>query len=270
MRKKNNLLNNMDGFSIFGIVIALVVVGIMTAMTLPSFKARMQYKQAQYVAGVFKIIANSENAYMAKNGLFGNLVTLSQNGYLSPQFLQSIQPADNPGGPYPQPNWITLPFAHQTVHLCIADNGGCPNNLSQNGYFIGLYQVPVNYATYIKHEIPGSGIGSQRNGIDYVAYSAPVASAPPVKKAEYATTAGSVGSANAINPPSGVSVLYGWIQNDSPNYVELYFPNEGCHGGIRIFPPGFRGYGIENRSTGTRGRCTYGKDIYINSFTSSP
>jgi type II secretory pathway pseudopilin PulG len=175
------VLKNQDGFSgLIGILIAIVIIGIMSAMMLPTFTARMDYKQAQYIAGVTKTIENAENAYMAKNGSFANLVTLSQNGYLSPQFLQSLQPANNPGGPYPQPNWITLELAKQTVNLCIDNNGGCPDNPSGNNYFIGLYSVPSNYANYIEHELPGSGIGSQGGGLEYVAFSAPVPHAPPV------------------------------------------------------------------------------------------
>ena len=175
------VLKNQDGFSgLIGVLIAIVVIGIMSAMILPTFTARMNYKQAQYVAGVTKTIENAENAYMAKNGSFADLVTLSQNGYLSPQFLQSLQPANNPGGPYPQANWITLELAKHTVNLCIDNNGGCPDNPSGNNYFIGLYSVPSNYANYIEHELPGSGIGSQGGGLEYVAYAAPVPSAPPL------------------------------------------------------------------------------------------
>ena len=175
------VLKNNDGFSgLIGLLIAIVVIGIMSAMILPTFTARMNYKQAQYVAGVTQTIENAENAYMAKNGSFADLVMLSQNGYLSPQFLQSLQPANNPGGPYPQPNWITFELAKHTVNLCIDNNGGCPDNPSGNNYFIGLYSVPGNYANYIEHELPGSGIGSQGGGLEYVAYAAPVPSAPPV------------------------------------------------------------------------------------------
>ena len=207
------VLKNNDGFSgLIGLLIAIVVIGIMSAMILPTFTARMNYKQAQYVAGVTKTIENAENAYMAKNGSFADLVTLSQNGYLSPQFLQSLQPANNPGGPYPQPNWITLNIAKQTVNLCIANDGGCPDNPSGNNYFIGLYSVPGNYANYIEHELPGSGIGSQGGGLEYVAYAAPVPSAPPANAsgatpaAKYTQTWTNYGF-YTWTVPSGVTVI---------------------------------------------------------------
>ena len=191
------ILKNQDGFAgLIGLIVAIVVIGIMSAMVLPTFTARMNYKQAQYVSGVTKTIENAENAYMAKNGSFADLVTLSQNGYLSPQFLQALQPANNPGGPYPQPNWITLTLANQTVNLCIDNAGGCPDNPSGNNYFIGLYSVPGNYANYIEHELPGSGIGSQGGGLEYVAYSAPIPSSPPVASANYANSAGTASYAN--------------------------------------------------------------------------
>ena len=209
------ILKNQDGFSgLIGILIAIVVIGIMSAMMLPTFTARMDYKQAQYVAGVTKTIENAENAYMAKNGSFADLVMLSQNGYLSPQFLQSLQPANNPGGPYPQPNWITLELAKQTVNLCIDNNSGCPDSPSGNNYFIGLYSVPVNYATYLEHELPGSGIGSQGGGLEYVAYSAPVPSAPPIVIPDNGATPAAKYTQTWLSPgfyqwtvPSGVTVV---------------------------------------------------------------
>ena len=245
------VLKNNDGFSgLIGLLIAIVVIGIMSAMILPTFTARMNYKQAQYVAGVTKTIENAENAYMAKNGSFADLVTLSQNGYLSPQFLQSLQPANNPGGPYPQPNWITLELANQTVNLCIDNNGGCPDNPSGNNYFIGLYSVPGNYANYIEHELPGSGIGSQGGGLEYVAYAAPVPSAPPVANANYANSAGtasyanSSGTANSANNAnyantagyansSGLPAYSQWQNaiNRGTGYIYVYIDNysAGCH-----------------------------------------
>ena len=242
------VLQNQDGFSgLIGILIAIVIIGIMSAMMLPTFTARMDYKQAQYVAGVTKTIENAENAYMAKNGSFADLVTLSQNGYLSPQFLQSLQPANNPGGPYPQPNWITLELAKHTVNLCIDNNGGCPNNPSGNNYFIGLYSVPGNYANYIEHELPGSGIGSQGGGLEYVAYAAPVPSSPPVASANYANSAGTAsyannaGTANSANNAnyantagyansSGLPAYSQWQNaiNTGTGYIYVYLVKGTC------------------------------------------
>ena len=218
------ILKNQDGFTgLIGLIVAVVVIGIMSAMILPTFTARMNYKQAQYAAGVTKTIENAENAYMAKNGSFADLVTLSQNGYLSPQFLQSLQPANNPGGPYPQPNWITLNIANQTVNLCIDNNGGCPDNPSGNNYFIGLYSVPTNYATYLEHELPGSGIGSQGGGLEYVAYAAPIPSSPPVANANYANSAGTASYANTAGYANS-SGLPSWSQ-ESASYVGNFYGN---------------------------------------------
>ena len=209
------VLKNQDGFSgLIGLIVAIVVIGIMTAMYLPTQTAKNEYHQARYIAGVTKTIENAENAYMAKNGSFADLVMLSQNGYLSPQFLQSLQPANNPGGPYPQPNWITLELAKQTVNLCIDNNGGCPDNPSGNNYFIGLYSVPGNYANYIEHELPGSGIGSQGGGLEYVAYAAPVPSAPPIVVPDNGATPAAKYTQTWLTPgfyqwtvPSGVTVI---------------------------------------------------------------
>ena len=128
------VLKNNDGFSgLIGILIAIVIIGIMSAMMLPTFTARMDYKQAQYVAGVTKTIENAENAYMAKNGSFADLVTLSQNGYLSPQFLQSLQPANNPGGP---------PVASANY----ANSAGTANSSGPTSY--GTYTQMINNLGY--------------------------------------------------------------------------------------------------------------------------
>ena len=209
-----NQLKNNEGFGVIGLILVVLAFGLMAAMYLPTQTAKNEYYQARYISGVTKTIENAENAYMAKNSSFADLVTLSQNGYLSPQFLQSLQPASNPGGPYPQPNWITLTLANQTVNLCIDNAGGCPDNPSGNNYFIGLYSVPVNYANYIEHELPGSGIGSQGGGLDYVAYSAPVPSAPPVVVPDNGATPAAKYTQTWLNPgfytwtvPSGVTVI---------------------------------------------------------------
>ena len=177
------VLKNKNGFGLIGIIIAITVLMIMTASILPTFTARMNYKQAKYTVGVVRTIENAENAYMAKNSSFAPLTTLSANGYLSSTFLQSVQ-----GGSYPQPNWINLEIANQTGSACIDNGGGCPNNpgVGNNGYFMGIYGIPHQYQTYIEHEIPGSGV----NGTQEVDYVAPIPSAPPVATANYANTAG--------------------------------------------------------------------------------
>ena len=198
------VLKNQDGFSgLMGIIIAIVVIGIMSAMMLPTFTAKINYKQAQYVAGVTRTIENAENSYMAKNGSFLDLTDLGSDGYLSPVFLQSINESSvsytyTPSGSTTSTTYYTSTWTgiinKTTVNGCITDYPssvfsaagiGCPNNPGVgNGYYLTITNIPVqnssvNYANYIAHELPGSGIGSQSSGLEYVAYSAPVPSAPP-------------------------------------------------------------------------------------------
>ena len=190
------ILKNQDGFSgLIGLLIAIVVIGIMSAMMLPTFTAKMQYKQAQYAAGVIKTIENAENAYMAKNNSFADLTTLSSQGYLSDNFLQSVQ-----GAMYPQPNWINLEIANQTVNVCIDNGSGCPNNpgVGNNGYFIGIYGIPPQFQTYIEHEFPGSGA----SGTQDISYVAPIPSSPPVANAQNANYATTAGYANSSGLPA--------------------------------------------------------------------
>ena len=200
-------LKNRNGFGLIGLIAAMTIIIIMTAMVIPTFTAKMNYKQAKYTVGVIKTIENAENAYMAKNGSFTDLVTLSNQGYLSSNFLQSVQ-----GGSYPQPNWVSAQIANQTVNICIDDSSGCPNNpgVGNNGYFLGIYNIPSNFQTYIEHELPGSGaVGTQD-----VSYIAPVPSSPPVANANYANSAGSANTANYANTAgfANSSGLPAWSQ----------------------------------------------------------
>lgn len=209
-------LKNQNGFTgLMGLIIAIVVIGIMSAMLVPTFTAKMNYKQAKYTVGVIRTIENAENAYMAKNGGFAVLTTLASQGYLSSNFLQSVQ-----GGSYPQPNWVNTQIANQTVSICVDNGSGCPNNpnVGINGYFIGIYSIPANFQTYIEHELPGSGgVGTQD-----VSYVAPVPSAPPVAKANYANSAGNANYANTAGYANS-SGLPAWSQESNSLVGTIYY-----------------------------------------------
>ncbi|MDA8299756.1 MAG: hypothetical protein M0Z57_07145 [Deltaproteobacteria bacterium] len=217
------ILKEQDGFTgLIGLIIGIVVIGIMSAMMVPTFTAKMNYKQAKYAAGVIKTIENAENAYMAKNNSFADLTTLASQGYLSDNFLQSVQ-----GGSYPQPNWINLEIANQTGGACIDNGGGCPNNpgVGNNGYFLGIYNIPANFQTYIEHELPGSGaVGAQD-----ISYVAPIPSSPPVANAQNANYANSAGNANYANTAgyANSSGLPAWSQehnNGAGTYINYDNP----------------------------------------------
>lgn len=243
------VLRNKDGFTgLMGLIAAIVVIGIMSAMLVPTFTAKMNYEQARYAGGVIKTIENAENAYMAKNNSFADLTTLANQGYLSSNFLQSIQV-----GSYPQPNWFNLEIANRAVSACIDNGSGCPNNpgVGTNGYFMGIYGIPANFQTYIEHELPGSGnVGTQD-----VSYVAPVPSAPPVATANYANSAGFANSSGLpawsqeannyvgttapinYNGPWGV----GFINTTGNTLLEEYCINGSCV--ISTYSPGEFGRG---------------------------
>lgn len=216
-------LKNQDGFTgLIGLIVAIVVIGIMSAMMVPTFTAKMQYKQAQYTVGVIRTIENAENAYMAKNNSFADLTTLANQGYLSSNFLQSVQ-----GASYPQPNWINIEMANQAGSACIDNGSGCPDNpgVGNNGYFIGIYNIPHQFQTYIEHELPGSGsVGTQD-----VSYVAPIPSSPPVANAQNANYANTAGYANSSGLPS-------WNQEQN-SYVGSYLPIIYGNGGIYAYNP---------------------------------
>ena len=220
------ILKNKAGFGIIGMILTLTVLMIMTAMIIPTFTARMNYKQAQYTVGVIKTIENAENAYMAKNNSFADLTTLASQGYLSDNFLQSVQ-----GAMYPQPNWINLKIANQGGSACIDNGSGCPNNpgVGNNGYFMGIYNIPPQYQTYIEHELPGSGA----SGTQDVSYVAPVPSAPPVATANYANSAGSANYANTAGYANS-SGLPAWSQEQN-SFVGSYYSGGGGGGSFRAY-----------------------------------
>ena len=211
------VLKNKNGFGLIGIIIAITVLMIMTASILPTFTARMNYKQAKYTVGVVRTIENAENAYMAKNNSFADLTTLASQGYLSSNFLQSVQ-----GGSYPQPNWVSAQIANQTVNVCVDNYSGCPNNpgVGANGYFVGIYGIPTQFQTYIEHEIPGSGAVRTQD----VSYVAPIPSSPPVANAQNANYANSAGNANYANTAgyANSSGLPAWSQ-EANSHVGSYF-----------------------------------------------
>lgn len=215
------LLKNKDGFGVIGIIIAIMVLIIMTAAILPTFTARMNYTQAQYSAGVVQTIENAENSYMAKNGGYADLTTLSADGYLSSNFLQSVQ-----GASYPNPNNVSTQIANQTVSICIDSGSGgsiCPNSPTlTNGYFMGIYNTPSQYQVYFEHELPGSGaVGTQD-----ISYVAPVPSAPSVTNADpkalAAAKAAFIGTYNSTlaNPYS--AVVYDAPGSTDPAYNAIY------------------------------------------------
>ena len=178
------MLKKQDGFSLIGLIVGLVVLGILTTMAVPTFTAYMRHEQAKKIAGEVNMIRNAENTYLAKNNSFASLDQLATNGYISSNFLSSINESTTAYGSYYASTW-TAEIGNQNITGCITDDPssgqGCPNNPGvSNGYFLGLQSVPANFGTYFESEIPGSGIGSQGGGLEYVAYVVPVPSAPPV------------------------------------------------------------------------------------------
>jgi type II secretory pathway pseudopilin PulG len=260
------MLKNRDGFGLVGLIVAMMIVIIMTAAVIPTFTAKMHYKQAKYVAGNVMALENAENSYMAKNsGTFANLNQLGTGGYLSSFFLQL--PATQPPTGDSSNNWITAgKIGEQVITACIDTVGDtnliCPNNpassTNNNGYFIGIYGIPQNYATYFEHEFPGSGIGTPVGGLNYVSDTIPIPSAPPstngslmsvseLAKAEpfdelypiylplygctplgsyspilFTTTYGCPQAYTTVGPIGQVKVYANYYVNSTPYYVEYY------------------------------------------------
>ena len=212
-------LKNNDGFiGIVGLLLVVLAIGIMTAMYLPTKTAKNEYHQAHYAAGITEVVENAENAYLAKNSTFASMDTLAANGYISSNFLSSLSESTTSHGSEFASTWNVGYIGSQALTACITDATpadvsagwpGCADNPGMsNGYFIGIYSVPTTYANYLAHELPGSGIGSQSAGLDYLAYSAPVPSAPPVNSSPSIPNPAIFRNNGQFTVPSGVNTIF--------------------------------------------------------------
>jgi competence protein ComGC len=255
-------LKNNDGFiGIVGLLLVVLAIGIMTAMYLPTKTAKNEYHQAHYAAGITEVVENAENAYLAKNSTFASMDTLAANGYISSNFLSSLSESTTSHGSEFASTWNVGYIGSQALTACITDATpadvsagwpGCADNPGMsNGYFIGIYSVPTTYANYLAHELPGSGIGSQSAGLDYLAYSAPIPSAPPVATANYANSAGSANFVNIkqftqasaqiqlISSPCSPG-QYQYLNTSSNLVTVLIGDNGGYLSNIEVLYPGYQ------------------------------
>lgn len=234
------LLGERRGFiGIAGIVLLIVVIGIMAALLVPSGISEMRLKQAGYISGITNIIRNAEDAFMAKNGAFASLSELSSGDYILPVFVTRIGGVTTSYGSNYASTWNPGAIGNQAVTACITDATaadvsagwtGCPYNTGTTGYFIGVYSVPVKFAEYFQHELPGSVVGNQGGGLDYIAFIAPVPSTPPTQTAP--TGFFPIGTVNFTSYG-----YYTWTVPDGVTEVHIIVAGGGGGGG-----GGFGGY----------------------------
>ena len=144
-------------------------------------------------------------------------------------------------------NWVGVHIANQSVNICIDNSTGCLNNpgVGSAGYFIGIYNIPSQYQTYIEHELPGSGaVGTQD-----ISYVAPIPSSPPVANAQNANYANTAGYANSSGLPAwsqeansyvGQPWSRYWWYNTTGNTLLVSYDECSSGTGITLVPPGGR------------------------------
>ena len=116
-----------------GLIIALVIIGVMSAMILPTFLAKNYMFQAKYIVSTVQIIENAENAYIvATNGQSANLSQL-------------------------EPNYIDIPLNGGNFQYYIGNqNVNISVSPGSNSYTINMNNINKNYVKYIATSLAGS------------------------------------------------------------------------------------------------------------------
>ena len=116
-----------------GLIIALMIIGVMSAMILPTSLAKNYMFQAKYIVSTVQIIENAENAYIvATNGQSANL------SQLEPNYIDIPLNGGN----------FQYPIGNQNVNISVSPGS--------NSYTINMNNINKNYAYYMASSLAGS------------------------------------------------------------------------------------------------------------------
>lgn len=164
------------GFSLVGVLISMVALGIMATAAIPALKGILFKNRADNVSVLANTLINAESTYVNNNNQFSGISGLQMAGYLA-QGL-GIDFVNN--NPYTDCIYGSITAKNDTK-ICLS-----VNNVNQNGtsreisYTLAITPditaIPLNYYNYyleIKHNIPGSSIinGDEIEYIDPIALS---------------------------------------------------------------------------------------------------
>lgn len=171
--------NNKDnkGFSLIGVIISMIILGIMATAAIPAFKGMLFENRANNVSILANTLINAESTYVNNNNRFSSIIGLQTAGYLA-RGLEINSAGNNPSGDCIYGS-IT---AKNDTKICLSVNDISQNGISREiSYTLTIMPVSstpstnyYNYYVEIKHNIPGSSIinkggnESQRSSIVYV------------------------------------------------------------------------------------------------------
>ncbi len=175
-RSGQNNKNN-KGFSLIGVIISMVVLGIMTTAAIPVLKGMLFENQANNISILANTLINAESTYVNNNNRFSSIMGLQTAGYLA-QGLDINAAENNPS----EDCIYGSIMAKNDTKICLGVNDDSQNGISREiSYTLAIMPVSstpstnyYNYYTEIKHNIPGSSIinkggnESQRSSIVYV------------------------------------------------------------------------------------------------------
>ena len=155
------MLKNDGGFSLAGVIIAMLAVSIMAAAALPSLKGMMFERNAGRVSLLANTIINAENSYAENNRLFGTISSLQSSGYLAHGL------GVNFAGGNPSSGCVYGSIASSDdTEICLNVNEEAGNGAPvETGYTLtvlaSVMPHPSNYYDFyreIRHNIPGSAM----------------------------------------------------------------------------------------------------------------
>ncbi len=165
VRNKNN-----KGFSLVGIIISMVVLGILTMSAIPTLKGILYKNQANHVSILANILINAESTYVNNNNQFKGIGGLQAAGYLAQGLGMDF--VDN--NPHTDCIYGTITAKDDTKICLIVNNTNRNGILREISYTLTVTSnstVPSsNYYGYyseIRRNIPGSSI-IHKNEVEYI------------------------------------------------------------------------------------------------------
>lgn len=167
---------NNKGFSLIGVIVSMVALGIMATAAMPVLKGILFKNQANNVSVLANTLINAESTYVNNNSQFSGISGLQTAGYLA-QGLGIDFVANNP---HTDCIYGSITAKNDTK-ICLSVNDANRNGTSQEiSYTLTImrtadYPAPnyYNYYIEIKRNIPGSSIinGDEIEYIDPIALS---------------------------------------------------------------------------------------------------
>lgn len=166
----DSLNKNSKGFSLIGIIISMVAIGVLTISAIPTLKGILFENQANRVSVLANTLINAESTYVNNKNQFKGISGLQAAGYLAQGLGMDF--VDN--NPRTDCIYGTITAKNDTK-ICLGVNNANQSGTSREiSYTLtitpDLPAPPFNYYNYyseIRHNIPGSSI-INKSEIEYI------------------------------------------------------------------------------------------------------